>query len=600
MPSPAAFALALEVTEAELELRDRLVADRIIPAGARRLPFPHELDARVRFAELEEIVQAYADRIAAETERTRDAALDALALELDQLADAPNPYAVVERLNQLASSAQAAALPGLAVIVEQVAERILGELETAYADSAEEVYTEATRQGVPAPTTRATPSELERVQLRTVARTAAYSPVESILATLPSVAAQVAITHTAASVVERAVAAAELGPRAKTLDAARQAANVAHGAGRKAATDVLPTPERIYASELLDKNTCHPCARTDGREYSNVDAALMDYPGAGGYIACDGGHRCRGTLVYVWPSESPATIDDRRPPDEPVRPTPPPPPPPAAPPRAPRAASDMTDDELVDELTAAYTRDDLDRADELAAELDRRDDLAQVTHAEPKLTPRAELDPVDAWREVAQEADDALDDLGFGKLTVKARTPLTPKTPAGRAASTAAQGRLVDRVSEEWTDYVYIQWTTAEEVARGSLIRRDRLAEFRQKYGGNAELLFTGPARVAGYYASDELLDYWRANPRLTFAEFAVKAGVSDRKTVERARKAAEVRDAALFDRNADRRKTRKVDRRPESAGDRLRRDQERAARERKREQRIRKAAGETDRPAGE
>lgn len=59
----------------------------------------------------------------------------------------------------------------------------------------------------------------------------------------------------------------------------------------------------FYASELLDTATCDPCALVDGQSYADLDAASEDYP-AGGYVDCDGGERCRGTLVAVMGTES--------------------------------------------------------------------------------------------------------------------------------------------------------------------------------------------------------------------------------------------------------------------------------------------------------
>lgn len=58
-------------------------------------------------------------------------------------------------------------------------------------------------------------------------------------------------------------------------------------------------PETIYASELLDKNTCESCKAKDGAEYDSVTAAEADYP-SGGYKDCKGGPKCRGTLVGVY------------------------------------------------------------------------------------------------------------------------------------------------------------------------------------------------------------------------------------------------------------------------------------------------------------
>lgn len=76
------------------------------------------------------------------------------------------------------------------------------------------------------------------------------------------------------------------------------AMNQAMNTGRKAVMG-RNNPQRIYASELLDTNTCGPCMDVDGTEYATVGAAEIDYP-TGGYSECDGMERCRGTLVAVY------------------------------------------------------------------------------------------------------------------------------------------------------------------------------------------------------------------------------------------------------------------------------------------------------------
>lgn len=55
-------------------------------------------------------------------------------------------------------------------------------------------------------------------------------------------------------------------------------------------------PKKVYASELLDGNCCGPCMSEDGTEWDSVDQAQGSYP-SGGYVFCEGGLRCRGTLV---------------------------------------------------------------------------------------------------------------------------------------------------------------------------------------------------------------------------------------------------------------------------------------------------------------
>lgn len=56
---------------------------------------------------------------------------------------------------------------------------------------------------------------------------------------------------------------------------------------------------KFYASEILDANTCPPCADIDGHEFADFDDMNANYA-TGGYVHCDGGERCRGTAVAVY------------------------------------------------------------------------------------------------------------------------------------------------------------------------------------------------------------------------------------------------------------------------------------------------------------
>lgn len=87
----------------------------------------------------------------------------------------------------------------------------------------------------------------------------------------------------------------------------------AQNAGRMATLRVAPVGA-LYASEVMDSNTCKPCREVDGRWLGNTDGpdveATVDaaYPN-GGYISCLGGNRCRGTIVGVW---RPAQTDETK------------------------------------------------------------------------------------------------------------------------------------------------------------------------------------------------------------------------------------------------------------------------------------------------
>ncbi len=83
----------------------------------------------------------------------------------------------------------------------------------------------------------------------------------------------------------------------------------AQNAGRfgvlRSAESAPHTPTvRYFASEILDGNTCNPCASIDGKRLPNLDAVLLAYGGDGGYLFCEGRERCRGTFVAKWDNEA--------------------------------------------------------------------------------------------------------------------------------------------------------------------------------------------------------------------------------------------------------------------------------------------------------
>jgi hypothetical protein len=87
-----------------------------------------------------------------------------------------------------------------------------------------------------------------------------------------------------------------------TVDQLRGTVQMAQNVGRVKAAETVADPVVPFASELLDTNTCGPCMANDGREYGSLEAAARDYA-SGGFVACEGGPRCRGTLVLVSAAE---------------------------------------------------------------------------------------------------------------------------------------------------------------------------------------------------------------------------------------------------------------------------------------------------------
>jgi HK97 family phage portal protein len=86
-----------------------------------------------------------------------------------------------------------------------------------------------------------------------------------------------------------ALTAAQNQSRISTLAAAEAAAATGDG----------PIPA-YYASEVLDQNTCPACRWVDRKWLGNsIKDVRALYP-SGGYVDCEGGPRCRGTVVVVW------------------------------------------------------------------------------------------------------------------------------------------------------------------------------------------------------------------------------------------------------------------------------------------------------------
>lgn len=115
-----------------------------------------------------------------------------------------------------------------------------------------------------------------------------------------------------------------------------------------------------------------------------------------------------------------------------------------------------------------------------------------------------------------------------------------------------------DTVRDEWLLYVEAQYAAAEEATRGNLLSRSRRDEFGKKYGWRAvaQMLFSDlHAAGAYYYASEELVDWWRAHPRLTWNEFAVQNGIRYRHVVRAALKAPGSRAAAEYRASCGRRR---------------------------------------------
>lgn len=84
-----------------------------------------------------------------------------------------------------------------------------------------------------------------------------------------------------------------------------------YSAASKPGDDGLPGPVgSLYATEVNDNRRCGPCAAIDGRFICTTeDLAPYDrlYTAIGGYVDCEGGSYCRGSVVGAW---RPQTTED--------------------------------------------------------------------------------------------------------------------------------------------------------------------------------------------------------------------------------------------------------------------------------------------------
>ena len=75
------------------------------------------------------------------------------------------------------------------------------------------------------------------------------------------------------------------------------------------------------------------------------------------------------------------------------------------------------------------------------------------------------------------------------------------------------------RVRGSYDDYQLARYTHAETVCRGRMLNRDGM-----KAGIDPQRLFEGPEVRARRYASEELREYWRRYPRLSFEDYERQA----------------------------------------------------------------------------
>jgi HK97 family phage portal protein len=197
------------------------------------------------------------------------------------------------QIEQAINAADTAALAALSLDSTRAATVVRTALVSAAQQAADRMADEARRQGVTV-----------TAPLVTGLVTAIASAVATLIASnLASTASQEAVRRFLPGVSAAEVADAVKSMLRKLKGAFKKdqlggAVHRAQNAGRIATLEAAPTA-RWVASEANDYNTCGPCAEIDGTEFTTLDEATAAY-GAGSYIDCDGGIRCRGTVEAFW------------------------------------------------------------------------------------------------------------------------------------------------------------------------------------------------------------------------------------------------------------------------------------------------------------
>jgi hypothetical protein len=274
-------------SQAELDVMFFEFNSGLTPLGAARPMFPWELRAGTDFAGIDRDVSAAQGK----TQLSLDQVRDVIAREMvTVLGEASTPAEAARLLADFAATQPPAVREAIAAATATISE-VLAEL---YNTGAAAVLLEGAAQGAVA---------VAEPELAEAAELAAHARVGP--AWLWSKLTQVAMETGGSRIADvTAVRESLLGASIRAAyDLARQATNVTYAQGRLSGIKAMPEPVAVYASELLDGNTCTPCADIDGVQFASLADALLAYPDGGLYGRCDGGDRCRGTLVVIFSSE---------------------------------------------------------------------------------------------------------------------------------------------------------------------------------------------------------------------------------------------------------------------------------------------------------
>lgn len=271
--------------------RDILLSEPVTAAAGplRRQPTDLETRSRVDFAAMD---QAWHQAV----DETLTAWADIQAAQREEITAAVQAAAEADNL---------AALDDLTVDTDAGAALLTARMIRYAREAGEALQAEAEAQGVTVPEwslddeaiTAAAFRDRIRQMARTTARLLGGNLVASGVRRAMRLFGSGSPAQVAAQVDEHLTSLSDASVR----EAIGGAMSAAQNEGRMAVLSVAP-PAEYVATEILDTNSCKPCRDNDGTRYTNLPDARGAYP-TGGYVHCEGGARCRGTLVAVWPQD---------------------------------------------------------------------------------------------------------------------------------------------------------------------------------------------------------------------------------------------------------------------------------------------------------
>ena len=248
------------------------------PRPLRRQPYQHEIEAQADFANIDSLFESALFNLVNEVRMTQS-------FQIDELHDAI-----------VGAKGDVRAVSSLSTSVS-LSTRIRQHLELVALIAMDQAVQEAQRQGVDVPrqsiddladslTARA--EAIDNLIRQDIEQSATR---EAVRLTGGGLSANEVADQTRTFLNERTAAAAKDILAGAIQSSMNEARNLVFQRDGEDGT--------LYASEILDTNTCSKCIAIDGTQYETIADAVRDYP-TGHYKSCDGRERCRGMVVKVY------------------------------------------------------------------------------------------------------------------------------------------------------------------------------------------------------------------------------------------------------------------------------------------------------------